>query len=125
MRVQFLLIIYIFCSGCQYGLIPCPNYDKPSYKKVNFRATKNHSNKTDNSVKEKQYHNYYVFLELKKKHTKKIVSVEEWDCPRPGTQKISKNTKRKSTENKIKLDTKRNKKLFQSDSTSSIFTGKY
>lgn len=125
MRVQYLLLIYIFCSGCQFGLIPCPNYDKPSYKKVNFRATKNHSNKTDNSAREKQYRDYYVFLELEKKRAKKIASVEEWDCPRPGTQKKSKGLKRKLMENKIKVDTKRNKKLFQSDSTSSIFTGKY
>ena len=125
MRVLFLLLIYVFCSGCQYGLIPCPDYNKPNYKKVNFRVIKNRTYKTDNSVKEKQYHNYYVFLELEKKRTKKIISVEEWDCPRPGTQKISKSIKRKLMENKIKVDTKRNKKLFQSDSTSSIFTGKY
>jgi hypothetical protein len=97
--LRIVVILLLFCFGCQTGRIPCPK----------FKATK--------SGHHKRYKNYSASLtakadqkdpEIKMKKAPETryvqnISVEEWDCPQPGAKKylprnikenIRKNTRR-------------------------------
>jgi hypothetical protein len=79
---RLVLIIVLLCFGCQTGRIPCPK----------FKTKSGHH---------KRYRNYSSALTAKAEDKDEItkasrtqelkfvrnVSVEDWDCPQPGSKK--------------------------------------
>lgn len=103
MFIRFLVIIIVLCTACQGGKIPCPKiktvklqkHYRPSAAALSAKAN---TPETENQVKE---------VKTNDVHFIQNISVEEWDCPRPG----SKHYMPKS----VKENIKRNKKKIESD----------
>jgi hypothetical protein len=103
MSIRFIIGVIFICAACQGGKIPCPRiktvklqkHYRPSQSALSARANQAESESERNDGKISEVH----FI--------KNVSVEEWDCPRPG----SKHYMPKS----VKENIKRNKKKIESD----------
>lgn len=104
MITRVLIGLLVVCSACHSGLIPCPRvktaklqktYRPPSTSLLSARADKPAEEPaTQNSRPDSQH---YI----------KNVSVEEWDCPRPGAKKYMPRS--------VKDNIKKNKKKFEQD----------
>jgi hypothetical protein len=103
MSVRFIVFVILICTACQGGLIPCPKvktvklqkHYRPSASALTARANQEEPENQKKDIKINDVH--YI----------QNVSVEEWDCPKPG----SKHYMPKS----VKENIKRNKKKIESD----------
>lgn len=104
MSKRFIVIVILICTACNGGLIPCPKPKTAKLHKSSFRPSpslltaKANQPETETQKKEVKM-NDVRFIQN--------VSMEEWDCPKPG----SKHYMPKS----IKENIKRNKKKIESD----------
>lgn len=118
MRVCLILLLVTFCTSCMTGKIPCP---EPKYA----RAKKSHVNKRfmESSLSANAETNTSTQNKAPRNTTRTIsnVSVEEWDCPKPGKKKYLpkevKNNIRKNME-KIKSKDQEEKPAAEATSTS-------
>ena len=103
MSIRFIAIVILICTACQSGKIPCPKIKTAKLQK-NYRppasayTAKATSAETESERKEGKPNDIHFIQN---------VSVEEWDCPKPG----SKHYMPKS----VKENIKRNKKKIESD----------
>lgn len=103
MSIRFIVIIIVFCTGCMGGKIPCPKIKTVKLQK-NYRppssaySAKANLPEPENPQKEGKVNDVHFIQN---------VSMEEWDCPKPG----SKHYMPKS----VKENIKRNKKKIESD----------
>jgi hypothetical protein len=85
MKARFIILIVIICSSCMGGKIPCPepktaklkkNYSHKRYPEYTASATGNSDDLHSQS-------------RVPRDNTKTIsnISIEEWDCPRPGMKR--------------------------------------
>ena len=116
MFIRLIVLLLVIATGCQSGVIPCPtvksarikksNPYRPSLSSLSARAEEpeNLHSKSSKSDDDRSFKN---------------ISVEEWDCPRPGEKKympkavkdnIRKNMKKINSGSKIKGDSLRTTK---------------
>ena len=103
MSIRFIVIVIVICTACSGGKIPCPKiktaklqkHYRPSASALSARA-----NQPENDDQKKD-------VKINDVHFIQNVSMEEWDCPKPG----SKHYMPKS----VKENIKRNKKKIESD----------
>ena len=105
MVVRALIVLLVLCSACQTGKIPCPRiktaklhktYRPPSSSLLSARAER---------AQPEEEGSHYARPDAE--HYIKNVSVEEWDCPRPGAKKYMPKS--------VKDNIKRNKKKFENE----------
>ena len=103
MSKGFIIGVILICTACQGSLIPCPKiktaklqkHYRPSASALSARASQAEAESERKDVKINEVH----FIQN--------ISVEEWDCPKPG----SKHYMPKS----VKENIKRNKRKIESD----------
>lgn len=100
-RLTAILLLLMFCTACQVGKIPCPKnkearvrkHFKPSASMLTAKADREETQRPSPKNSDPRF--------------VKNVSVEEWDCPKPGAKKYKpkavKNNIRKNM-NKINSD---------------------
>ena len=112
MSLRLTLLILVLCGACQSGKIPCPKIKTVKAKKTiihkNFRQSETSLSAKANETPPPG-NNKASSKTTKGTDTKVIrnVSVEEWDCPKPGTRKYMPKT--------VKENIKRNLKKIKSD----------
>lgn len=106
MVVRVLIGLLVLCSACQTGKIPCPKiksaklqktYRPPSSSLISARADRVQPEEPATNRYSKPDSEHYI----------KNVSVEEWDCPRPGEKKYMPKS--------VKDNIRKNKKKFEQD----------
>lgn len=89
MRTQLIVILILICTACQSGRIPCPDARGPRIKKV--KVNPKHRPEYTASINTKRAQSETKTQPGQTKDSEdrfvKNVSVEEWDCPRPGEKK--------------------------------------
>lgn len=106
MRVFVILVTLVLCASCISGIIPCPEPKSARIKKNNLHKRFLESSgslsaraETDQAGQNK----------VPKNNTKTVsnVSVEEWDCPKPGKKKyLPKEVKNNIRKNMKKIKSK-------------------
>lgn len=105
MSIRLIIIILIICSSCQSGVIPCPKIKtaklhksfKPSASSLTARVNQEPEESTK-KIKD---------IRTNDVHFIQNISVEEWDCPKPG--------KKRYMPRSVKENIRRNKKKIESD----------
>lgn len=88
--MKYIVLILFFCTACQSGLIPCPRVKTAKIKRSNVHNAFYESMLSLSAKNEEDDHsNNLHYRASKSNETKAIqnVSVEDWDCPHPGTKK--------------------------------------
>ena len=115
-RITGILLILAFCSACQVGKLPCPR-NKEARVRKHFKPSASMLSAKANQEPETQRPS----PKNSDPHFVKNVSVEEWDCPKPGKKKYLpkevKNNIRKNME-KIKSKDQEEKPAAEATSTS-------
>lgn len=98
LRLTFLLLI--FCIACRSGDISCPEPETVRLKKkagVNYKVL---------LARRQQQPRKITKSELRQLQARdyKTVAVEEWDCPRPGMNKMPKHVQENIRRNKRKIN---------------------
>ena len=104
MSVRFIVFVVLICTACSGGLIPCPRVKTAKLQK-NYRPPSAYVYTA--KANETEVENQKKDVRLNDIRYIQNVSMEEWDCPKPG----SKHYKPKS----IKENIKRNMKKIESD----------
>ncbi|MBA4054319.1 MAG: hypothetical protein C0490_06380 [Marivirga sp.] len=105
MSIRLITIILIVCTSCQSGIIPCPKVKtaklhksfKPSASSLTERVNPEPEAATRKMKDAKINDGHFI----------QNISVEEWDCPKPG--------KKKYMPKSVKENIRRNKKKIESD----------
>ena len=103
MSARFIVFVILVCTACQGGLIPCPRVKTAKLQK-HYRPSAYALTAQANQA---EFENQKKDVKLNDVHYIQNVSMEEWDCPKPG----SKHYKPKS----VKENIKRNKEKIESD----------
>jgi hypothetical protein len=96
--------LLIFCTACQVGKIPCPRPETVKLHK-SFRHTPSPS-LSARATREPEEETRFNERPADVRYVKKI-SVEEWDCPKPGAKRYMPKS--------VKDNIRKNKKKFESD----------
>ncbi len=100
-----LLILLLIMGACRSGEIACPEKKSVRLKKRPSNYMKSYSRSLSASMNERP--NIHSRGEIPgQKHVKTISSIEEWDCPKPGT--------RAGIPKSVKENIRRNRKKFNS-----------
>jgi len=107
MKIRFIVLVLLVATACQTGKIPCPRVKYVKAKRTVIRRNFQQSEQSiqaraavNRAEEEKSQSRGVRGAEDKMIHN---VSMEEWDCPRPGVKKymprsvrdnIRKNTKK-------------------------------
>lgn len=99
MSLRILVLFLMLCGACRSGEIACPD---PVVAKLRKRPG-NYGLKTPEknltaSSKEKTY------KYPEPKSVKSAASIEEWDCPKPGSKSMPKSVKENIKKNRKKFD---------------------
>jgi hypothetical protein len=105
MSVRLVVIILIICTACQGGKIPCPKIKttklhksfRPSVGSLSARADQEPEATARKTKDTRTNDGHFV----------QNISVEEWDCPKPG--------KKRYMPKSVKENIRRNKKKIESD----------
>lgn len=100
MRFFSIIFIVLACGACRSGEISCPEPETVRLKKkagVNYKvlqARRKHQPRkiTRTELRQLQAKNY------------KTIAVEEWDCPRPGMNKMPKHVQDNIRKNKKRIN---------------------
>lgn len=86
--MRFIVFVLFLCTACQSGLLPCPKAKTAKLRRSNFHNSF-HESMLSLSAKNEDDHSNLHYKTSKSDEGKSIqnVSVEEWDCPRPGAKK--------------------------------------
>lgn len=112
----FLFIVLLFCA-CMGGRIPCPEIEtvklrnyKPSSSSLSARVYKESEEESARTKEGKPTHGRFT----------QNISVEEWDCPKPGSKRyMPKSVKENIRNNKKRMESDMKKNQHQADSLSS------
>ncbi len=105
MSARLIAIVLIVCTSCSGGVIPCPKVKtaklhrsfKPSASSLTARANEEPA-ATGRKQKDARIHDVHFIQN---------VSVEEWDCPKPG--------KKRYMPKSVKENIRKNRKKIESD----------
>lgn len=120
MKTCLLVVLILICSACQSGRIPCPDARGPRIKKVKVPAKHHPEYMASVAGRRASPENKTVnqFRDDDERFVRNI-SLEEWDCPRPGEKKYMP----KSIKDNIRKNMKRiksgDKRTHESDSVRS------
>jgi len=83
---RLIILILVLCSACERGIIPCPSFKttKAKHYRKPIINSRNLSARANDDSKEIRVKNYKV----ENVRVVKSISVEEWDCPKPGEKKV-------------------------------------
>lgn len=115
MKIVLILLVLVWGTACQTGKIPCP---KPKYVKAKKTVIRKNFAQAESSMSaraaeredDKPQTRGARGTESKMIHN---ISVEEWDCPRPGTRKYMPRSVRDNIRKnlkKLKQDDKESKR---------------
>ena len=113
---RILLILIIICFGCQTGRIPCPKLKGAKsgshrrYRAYSASLTAKAEDKSAEKSKVVRLHDDEKYVQN--------VTVEDWDCPRPGAKKYLP----KNVRENIRRNTKRMKEDLTKSSSDSTST---
>ena len=95
-----LIFIILILTSCQRGLIPCPEVEV-----VKFRDRSTYRQKPVLMAKEEPDEKTTTWKKPKEKFVQNV-TIEEWDCPRPGKKKyMPKSVKQNIRKNERKIHT--------------------
>ena len=100
-RIVFALLIV--CSACRSGEIACPD---PVTAKLRKRPA-NYGLKTSQkslTASSKEVAKEKPFKYPQPRNVKSAASIEEWDCPKPGSKSMPKSVKENIKKNRKKFD---------------------
>jgi hypothetical protein len=111
----FLLILLVLC-GCMGGRIPCPEIEtvklrnyKPSSSSLSAKVYQEAEEESTRSKEGKPTNGHFI----------QNISVEEWDCPKPGSKRyLPKSIKANIRNNRKKMESDMKKNYQQTDSLS-------
>jgi hypothetical protein len=116
MVIRLTFLVLLVCSGCQSGIIPCPTVKVAKVKKSKPYRPSPTSFSARAEVESETLHNKTNKTDDDRSF--KNISVEEWDCPRPGEKKympknvkdnIRRNMKKINSSSKTTVDSLRTK----------------
>jgi hypothetical protein len=89
MKTQLIVILILICTACQSGRIPCPDARGPRIKKVKVNPKHRPEYTASINTRRGQAETKTQTGQTKDSEDRFVrnVSVEEWDCPRPGEKK--------------------------------------
>jgi hypothetical protein len=89
MKTQLIVILILICTACQSGRIPCPDARGPKIKKVRVSSKQKPEYTASINSRRGQAESKTQAGQAKESEGRFVrnVSVEEWDCPRPGEKK--------------------------------------
>jgi hypothetical protein len=98
-----ILILAILFTACRSGEIACPEPVTVKLRKRpgNYALKTSHKNLTASSS---EVSNEKPFKFPEPKHTKSAASIEEWDCPKPGSKAMPKSVRDNIRKNRKKFD---------------------
>jgi hypothetical protein len=98
-----ILVLLIFCSACRSGEIACPDPVTAKLRKrpANYGLKTSQKNLTASS---KEVEREKSFKYPEPRNTKSAASIEEWDCPKPGSKTMPKSVKENIKKNRKKFD---------------------
>jgi hypothetical protein len=102
MSIRLIVSLFFICTACQVGKIPCPKVKTVKLHK-NFRpsaaslsAKANQEHETVQRTKDVRPNDVHFIQNI---------SVEEWDCPKPGAKRyMPKSVKENIRKNKKKIE---------------------
>jgi hypothetical protein len=102
MVFRFLILALLF-AACRSGEIACPEPATVKLRKkpTNFGLNTSHKNLSASS-KEVSREKTFKFPEPK--NVKSAATIEEWDCPKPGSKAMPKSVKENIKKNRKKFD---------------------
>lgn len=105
MRASLILMVAILCASCMSGKIPCP---EPKYTKAKKSTIHRRFMESSSSLSADAESNTSQNRVPKNTvRTISNVSVEEWDCPKPGKKKyLPKEVKNNIRKNMEKIKSK-------------------
>jgi hypothetical protein len=109
MKTQLIVILIVICTACQSGRIPCPDARGPKIRKVRVNSKQKPEYTASINSRRGQAETKTQTGQAKESEGRFVrnVSVEEWDCPRPGEKKYMPRS--------IKGNIKRNMKKLNED----------
>jgi hypothetical protein len=99
MFIRFILFLLIICSACQSGIIPCPTVKSSRIKKSRPYRPSLASLTARSNEEVENIHNKAAKSD---ERTFKNITVEEWDCPRPGTKRYMPKTVKENIRKNMK-----------------------
>lgn len=96
----FILLIIALCTACGSSKVDCPRPETVRLKKkagVNYRVLIARARAQQPKISKKE------LKQLMSRETK-TVTVEEWDCPRPGVKNMPKQVQENIRKNKRRMD---------------------
>jgi hypothetical protein len=111
-----LLIIVLLFGACMGGRIPCPEIEtvklrnyKPSSSSLSAKVYKESEEESTRSKEGKPTNAHFI----------QNISVEEWDCPKPGAKRyMPKSVKENIRNNRKRMESDMKKNQHQADSLS-------
>ncbi len=114
MSFRIVVLLLIVCGACRSGEIACPDPVVAKLRKrpANYGLKTSQKNITASS---KEVPKEKPFKYPEPKAVKSAASIEEWDCPKPGSKTMPKSVKENIKKNRKKFDSYyRNKVLSDS-----------
>jgi hypothetical protein len=104
-RLTFILLL---CSACSNGLIPCPEPKGIKYRRNagNYRKIYERSLSASNRGQEEEGRDSRDYSSLRQtRSVKSVETIEEWDCPKPGSKTIPRSVRDNIRKNRKKFET--------------------
>lgn len=96
--LRILVLLLIVCGACRSGEIACPD---PVVAKLRKRPG-NYGLKPDKDLTASSKEKPFKYPEPRS--VKSAASIEEWDCPKPGSKAMPKSVKENIKKNRKKFD---------------------
>lgn len=105
MRFVWLFLVVLILGSCRSGEIACPEVKAVRLNKRPANYMRSHSRSYSASAQQKKdIHSKYE-IPLNSRPVKRAESIEEWDCPKPGTKAtLPKAVKENIKKNRKKFD---------------------
>lgn len=104
-----LIIIALLFTACRAGDMACPEpkFVKLNKRPANYRMRMQSRQMSASAHEEREKANQLrsEILQRQTRPVKSIASIEEWDCPKPGTKTVPKAVKENIRKNRKKFDT--------------------
>jgi hypothetical protein len=105
-----LIVLALLCSACRSGIIPCPEVKGIKYRKNagNYRgvhSSDRNLSASNRETEEQSRNSRAQLLPRQTREVKSIETIEEWDCPKPGSKTIPKSVKENIKKNRRKFET--------------------
>lgn len=98
-----IIIILILCGACKSGEIACPDPVTAKLRKrpanYGLKASQKNLTASSNEVSKERPFKY-----PEPRNVKSAATIEEWDCPKPGSKTMPKSVKENIRKNRKKFD---------------------